>query len=646
MANYYEKGLTEVVTNIINNIHDAMPEVDTKEGTFIRDVFIDPISDEITAMYGDMQLLKLSQSVLSAVGDDLDFLAANYFISRKSATKSSGKIRFYIKNTDKAISQLKDSDLPNELSIPIGTIVSTLSSYTTDAIQFQTTESIYKTKDGLKQLSIDGDTGFRFIEVPAESIEAGASMNVGQGEIVQQISNTNSAIAFIANPYAFSGGTDYESDVDLTKRIRLAITGSNIGTKDGYLSYILAQTGIVDAKVIGAGDNIMFRDGGYIRPDGKYQIGKGGMVDIYIRGKQNFEKDWDFTVTNDYMYGSKPYSNIVLPTQPVNEIVSITSSKTGITFINADEYEIEKYTIKDAADSTKTTVEVKYCKDILWDFSITDTFPDTMYYPLPTDLTVEQIKKLKADVDAELNDALNYMSDLIYSLDWATVETRSTEGGSTALFNKLYHNNQVFKIVAKDDTILNGRMFVLKNDKIYIRAYGTPDYILQKDVTPEAGSINGSDSIKWLNTEKIILDDVLTIKYNYDYLILSLQNGIEAKRCLTADVLLKQAIEIPIEIIVDITCYPYVTISELKKTISDNIIYWLDELQTLGGYFDESDVVALIKETDDVDSVNLDTIQIAVKGYSPQRKISCADNEYFKTSNIILNIVYNNQTIM
>jgi hypothetical protein len=66
VANYYEKSLTEVVTNIINNIHDAMPEVDTKPGTFIRDVFIDPISDEITAMYGDMQLLKLSQSVLSS----------------------------------------------------------------------------------------------------------------------------------------------------------------------------------------------------------------------------------------------------------------------------------------------------------------------------------------------------------------------------------------------------------------------------------------------------------------------------------------------------------------------------------------------------------------------------------------------------
>lgn len=278
----------------------------------------------------------------------------------------------------------------------------------------------------------------------------------------------------------------------------------------------------------------MFRDGGYLRPDGKYQIGKGGMVDIYVRGTQNAEKTWDFTIVNDYMYGAKPFRNIVLPTQPVNEIVSITSSKTGTTFINADEYEIEKYTIKDATDPNKTTVEVKYCKDILWDFSITDTFPDTLYYPLPTDLTTEQIKKLKADVDAELNEALLYMSNLIYSLDWATVETRSTEGGSTTLFNKLYHNNQVFKIVAKSDTVLNGRMFILKNDKIYVRAIGNPDYILQKDVTPKAGSVKGSDSIKWLNTEKIILDDILTIKYNYDYLVLSTQSGIESKRCQTA----------------------------------------------------------------------------------------------------------------
>ena len=80
---YYDKTLNEVVNDIITNIHDTLPEADTKSGTFIRNVFINPVSDEITAMYGDMKLLKLGQSVLTAVGDDLDYLAGKDYCPRK-----------------------------------------------------------------------------------------------------------------------------------------------------------------------------------------------------------------------------------------------------------------------------------------------------------------------------------------------------------------------------------------------------------------------------------------------------------------------------------------------------------------------------------------------------------------------------------
>ena len=45
-----------------------------------------------------MKLLEYSQSILTASGEDLDRLALNYNITRKTATKSNGFIRFYIKN--------------------------------------------------------------------------------------------------------------------------------------------------------------------------------------------------------------------------------------------------------------------------------------------------------------------------------------------------------------------------------------------------------------------------------------------------------------------------------------------------------------------------------------------------------------------
>jgi uncharacterized phage protein gp47/JayE len=637
---YYEKDITEIQQSIINNIHDAWPQADTKQGTFISNVFINPISDEIAAMYGDMKLLRLSQSVLTAVGDDLDYLASNYFIVRKSATKSSGKVRFYLKNTNKSVTLIKDTDLEDSITIPYGTVVSSVGTYTSTAIQFQTTESLVYTRDEIKQLSIDGDTGYRYIEAAAESVATGEDKNIAAGVITSVVTTNIKGIAFVSNPYAFYGGTDAESDTSLARRIELAITGSNIGTKDGYLSFCLGQNGVVNAKVVGAGDNIMFRDGGYINDNGEYQFGMGGCVDIYIRGHQNMESTYNFTVSSDYLHGTTNFSNIILPKQPVNEIISIISTTTGKNLINASTFETEKYTMKDPLDSSKTKIETKYCKDILWDFSITDTFPDTDYYSLPQGMTQEQIKNLKNKVDVELKDALLYLSNMMYSIDWGSTSERTTEGGSTELFKKIYYNNGVYKIIAKDNTGLDGRMFIMKNDKIYVRIYMQPDYILQKDITNYAGSMVAQDSIKWLNTSQLILNDVLIIKYNYDYLIEHLQTTIETKRCLTADVLVKQAIEVPVEIIATLACYNYDTVANIKKIANTRLTTWINTLQSLGGEFDKSDIVALLKESETVDSVDLDTLQIAIKGYAPQNKLACADNEYFVVSNIILNVAY------
>lgn len=634
---YYDKSLEEITQKIIDNIHDAVPEADTKEGTFIRNVFVNPTADQITAMYGDMKLLRLSQSVLTAIGDELDLLATNYFITRKEATRSTGKIRFYLKNTNKPSSEIKDNDVPEAIIVPSGTQISTVESYTSELKTFETVETLYYTRDDIKNLVIDGETGFRYIEAVAQSVDPGLNKNVTAGEITV-LNDSIEGVNSVVNPFSFTGGTDYESDADLARRIELAITGNNVGTKDGYLSYTLNQNNVVDAKVVGAGDNIMFRDGGYIDEAGEYIYGQGGCVDIYVRGHQRSEEQFTFQLTSDYVRTSSAYSNIVLPKQPILEILSIVSTTTGETLVNADEFETERYT---RTDGDEVTIDTKYCTDILWDFSITDSFPDTDYYSIPAGYTQEQVTRLKNAVDNELTEALTYMSNMSYSIDWSTTYEKDSDGGSTSLFKKVYYNNDVYKLIAKDGTDLDGRMFILKNDKIYVRAYVEPDYILQKDTTNYAGSMVAADSIRWLNTRKLITNDELVISYAYDYLIHQIQAGMEEQRCLTADVLLKQAIEVPIEIIVTVLCYNTATIARIKRLISTVLSTYINSTKTLGGNFDKSDIVHLVKQVNFVDEVDLDTLQISIKGYAPQKKIAIADNEYFNLDNLIINASYN-----
>ena len=48
------------------------------------------------------------------------------------------------------------------------------------------------------------------------------------------------------------------------------------------LKYVLDYNNVAAAKVVGAGDDIMFRDGGYIDTYGEYHWGSGGcMATIY-----------------------------------------------------------------------------------------------------------------------------------------------------------------------------------------------------------------------------------------------------------------------------------------------------------------------------------------------------------------------------
>ena len=451
-----QKTFNQIVQNIINNIHDTMSEVDTKPGTFMRDVIVNPVSDEFTGLYANMKAMELKQSILTATGSDLDKLAANYFITRKSATQSYGKLRFYISNADL-------NALPEEILIPTGTIVSTITTIARSAIQVQTLDSYYGTKEKIKLLPIDANYPYFYcIELAAASVTTGVDNNVGASELTMQINNISPDITFVKNPFAFTGGSDYEDDSSLAIRINLAISGANIGTKNGYLSYILKQNGVSDARVVGAGDYMMRRDGGHLDSKGSYVLGDGGMVDIYIRGEQNDEETYEMDITSDYIdpINPDPYSDITLPVQPVLTISNIsvvdpTNPTVPIYLINAADYELEK---REATDGKK------YYKDVLWDFSITDIFQDEVYDYYVT--TLSSSMPSKAEVDKELNEWLGVMTNFNYGLNWTYMMPNNLQAKNFTPY--YYTDNRIYML--KSD-ILNGLICVKKNDKIYLRIY-------------------------------------------------------------------------------------------------------------------------------------------------------------------------------
>lgn len=375
MAN--AKTLNEVIISLISNIHSALPQVDIKEGTFLRDAIINPVSAEIANIYGKLNRMDMAQSVLTAMGEDLDKLAANFFITRKEGTKANGTARFYLSNTQ--IANLSVDYKYSDIYIPKGTILSTKASAGTVATQFEVINGILISGDTIHNLERD-ESGYQYVDLLCECTEVGLKGNIGSREIVSMSGTIINGIEFVTNVNTFKNGSDKEDDMSLALRVSLAIFGSNIGTKNGYLSFILKQSQVIDAKVIGSGDPEMNRDKVIILDDNNLPVEAhpGGCVDIYVRTNTVSDHsitrtivDKDFNVDENIV--EVDITDDVKGFNPIIDIRAVIGSKTinGVTNyvtysendINA-KYEYGVYTDterrSDLRGSTKESCCIKF----------------------------------------------------------------------------------------------------------------------------------------------------------------------------------------------------------------------------------------------------------------------------------------------
>ena len=639
-----QKMFDEISQSLRNGVNDRLPSADTKPGTWTSDVIIMPVSDELGATYADLKIMEINQSVLTASGQDLDRIAGNYFAMRKTATKSTGTIRFYVTNTNKQ--DVKTEDLPASIYIPLNFRVATVETSVVPYVEFITTESVFITRNEILSLLTDYTNNYKYIEVPIEAVEAGQDSNVSSGTILIATSPIE-GIDSVANVSATQGGEDMENDISLRFRIMLSVLGASICTKNGYLKYVIQQDYVEDALVVGGGDQIMFRDGGYLNVAGEYVFGRGGMVDIWIRGRQLMESTYQHQITTEYL--SREDKDITLYNQPVYSITSITSNTSGYVYENADKYEVEYGVLDNVEQET-------YFKDILWDFSITDTFPDVDLYPLDIQDATE-VEILKKQLDEELKDALNYLENINYNINWSLVTYEDiSQYEVPPMFQKVYFNGIPYKIIAVDKR-LNGRTFVKRDDRIFLRYYDTPDYILLKnDYSGQkyeslinedlGGSVFATNRIHWLKDNILQEGDSLNISYTYNTLIYLLQQDMNSIKILTADILMREAYEVPVQILMTCYCTENVDSSVVSGTITTKISNYVNNLLRMGDVLEESTLVAFARDTYGITQVDLDKVSLSIINHSEVAKIQLEANEYFRIKNIEIKVISESEIVI
>lgn len=348
------RSVNEIILSLIDFFKVAQPDLDTKPATVARDLLIDAPSNQLALLYDAISQVSNQQSFRLVIGSDLDKLAKNFGITRKTSTPSSG------------VALLTFGSLPATVSINKGELI-----IASNGFSFQVVNGVSVNPSNINfyrstatkfrnDLDFVGIPDQFAVEVTVQATTTGLAGNISKYSLNR---TTIPGVSNVTNVSSFLGGNNQEDDATFRNRILSVFSGSSVGTALGYKNVALATTGVEDAFVVEPGDPLMTRDGSIVQEssDGTLTViseGTGGKVDIVILGTSLAEN------TDSFIYRDKSNNNDpsdpknavilgqiagdenktinrrridnikanTLPTQPIDSIIQVSGSESGSNF--------------------------------------------------------------------------------------------------------------------------------------------------------------------------------------------------------------------------------------------------------------------------------------------------------------------------
>ena len=149
--------------------------------------------------------------------------------------------------------------------------------------------------------------------------------------------------------------------------------------------------------------------------------------------------------------------------------------------------------------------------------------------------------------------------------------------------------------------------------------------------------------LHWFNNPIDLINGnvYLYINTKKNLLIQELQSGIETIKCLTADVLIKEAVECPIEIIIDVKYDDNYNIDDTRNNINYVISNYINTL-TLGTTLKLSDLIIVIQNIEGVSYIDSSTIELRKIYNDAVKIIKLHSYEYFTLRNLVINEIIEN----
>lgn len=642
-----------ITVSFIQAIHAVDAEIALIPGSTTRDVSIDPFASEAERLYFLIDFVHRAQSFLTllqvddanndGVSDPVE--SSSYKTALRSAlgfTTNSAVQNLIDQAFDKLAANANKRRLPGrpavgqavfftttkptfDLPVASGSFCSTDadSSLNIPAIRFRIGGTFVLPAVGADAYySYDRKRYELVVDIVAETIGSNGNRPAGQIKTASGVSGLQ-----VTSLEATVFGTDRETNSELAARAMLGFVSVDAGTEGGYQATTAEQVGIIKAKVVKSGDALMMRDYDEVR-----HKHIGGKVDIWVQGLRERQVTETFAFTFEIAQDIicqiidlatltfRVQDSRVTPTTPIVEILdnvvqglgvrNVTQGMdydlTGVIIVDYQTFRVNPALVGQPVTAIDDVIAADYRFRVINQFKFS-------FQP------VRRVTSVVGQVSGALDPLLGY--DLDKSED-PLLEGESTiasdflvinQVGGVPLGNSIVKNDEEHVLIGFIEEPLlsigiNTKTIRVFNEARTIEYDGpsaaVPDYEIL-DGTPTtpvrivrtavSDIANGSTvSVDYTH------DENFTVTYVINDLLQQLQRTLNVRRHVTADVVVKQAVQNSIEMETTVQLLKGSTRDKVDPEIRSNVSLELNR-RTIGQGTAQSDLINAIDSTPGVD---------------------------------------------
>jgi hypothetical protein len=655
----------QVVTDYVAMIQRLDQEISLVPGSTTRDVSIDPFSSEVERVWFILDFVHRAGSFLTLLqiddpnndGVSDPVTGSSYKQALKSALglQSDLAVQNLIDTQfDKLAGSFTKTRLPGrpavgqvvyftatrpqrDFTIPSGAVVST------DADPDNGLPSVrYVVGGTFVMVAADADAYFNFdtqlyeitVDITAEVIGSNGNRSAGQ---IKNVVSGASGLS-VTNREATRFGTFRESNADLAIRAQLGFVGVDSGTEGGYAAMAAENIGIVKSKIVKSGDPLMMRDYDEVR---RKHI--GGKVDIWVQGLRErtvTEKfSFSFEVARDIRCQIVDLATLtfrvldarVTVNTPIGEILDDPAQGLGVrnvtTGSNYDQsgiviIDFETFRINTAITQPATSINDTITAD--YRFRSINQFTFSLQ-PVRRVISVSGQSSGPLDLDAGFD---------LFKTDDPLLSGESTIAKDFLTINQVGGIPTGEVITVADEThiligffdeplrnigINTATLRVLSEDRS-VEYFGptalAPDYDLVAGTATTPVKLVRTNASRILSGETVVVDyqhdENFTVTYVINDLLQQLQQRVDSRRHLTADVLVKQAVQNSVTVDTTVQLKQGASKDKVDPAIRTNVSLELNS-KLIGQGTAQSDMINAIDSTDGVD---FQVLPLARMGYA------------------------------